>query len=106
MPGCEPGTAAGSTTPPLPNSWYAAMGVAPRRASSPSPVARWPFLARMRVRARRSASARWGEGARDRVAIGVRFGLREVAGCAGGTREDGGFDAECGDPLVPQQGVP
>ena len=44
--------------------------------------------------------------ARDRVAIGVRFGLREVAGCAGLTREDGGFGAECGDPLVPQQGVP
>jgi hypothetical protein len=55
---------------------------------------------------RRSASARWGAGARDRVAIGVRFGLREVAGCAGLTREDGGFGAECGDPLVPQQGVP
>jgi len=57
-------------------------------------------------RARWSASARWGEGARDRVAIGVRFGLREVAGCARVTREDGGFGAECGDPLVPQQGVP
>ena len=42
------------------------------------------FLARMRVRARRSASAPWGEGARDRVAIGVRFGFGEVAGCAGG----------------------
>jgi hypothetical protein len=49
---------------------------------------------------------RLGGGARDRVAIGVRFGLREVAGCAGVTREDGGFGAECGDPLVPQQGVP
>ena len=58
------------------------------------------------MRARRSASARWGEGARDRVAIGVRFGLREVAGCAGVMREDGGFGVECGDPLVPQQEVP
>jgi hypothetical protein len=71
------------------------------RASSPSPVARLPFLARMRVRARRSTSAPVGEGARDRVAIGVRFGLREVAGRGGVTREDGGFGAECGDPLVP-----
>ena len=82
------------------------MGVAPMWAGSPSPVARSPFLARMRVRARRSASARWGEGAREWVAIGLRFGVREVAGCAGVTREDGGFGAECGDPLVPQQGVP
>ena len=46
-------------------------------------IARSPFLARMRVRARRSASARWGEGAREWVAIGLRFGVREVAGCAG-----------------------
>ena len=59
------------------------MGVAPMWAGSPSPVARSPFLARMRVRARRSASARWGEGAREWVAIGLRFGVREVAGCAG-----------------------
>ena len=35
---------------------------------------------------------------RDRVAIGVRFGLREVAGCAGVTREDGGFGAELRRP--------
>ncbi|HEX2319669.1 MAG TPA: hypothetical protein VHJ18_11875 [Streptosporangiaceae bacterium] len=47
-----------------------------------------------------------GGGARDQVAIGVRFGLREVAGRAGVTREDGGFGAECGDPRVPQQRVP
>jgi hypothetical protein len=44
-----------------------------------------------------------GEG---RPAIGVRFCFGEVAGGAGVMREDGGFGAECGDPLVPQQGVP
>jgi hypothetical protein len=43
---------------------------------------------------RRIASAPGGEGARDRVAIGVRFGLREVAGRGGVTREDGGFGAD------------
>ena len=64
---------------------YAAIGLAPVRASSPSPVASlFLFLARMRVRARRSASAHWGEGAGDRVAVGVRFCFGEVAGCVGG----------------------
>ena len=59
----------------------------------------------MRVRARWSASARWGEGACDRVAIGVCFGFGEVVGCAGVMRVGGGFGAECGGPLVPRRGV-
>jgi hypothetical protein len=38
-----------------------------------------------------------------RSACALCFG--EMAGCAGVMRKDGGFGAECVDPLVPQQGV-
>ena len=63
------------------------------------------------MRARRSALAPWGEGARDRVAIGVRFGFGEVAGCAGGhargrrlrrgVRRPTGASRECHERLPP-----
>jgi hypothetical protein len=33
-------------------------------------------------------------------------GVRSRRAAPGVMREDGGFGAECGDPLVPQQGVP
>jgi len=42
---------------------------------------------------------------RTAAAIGVRFGVGEVAGCAGSHARGRRFGAECGDPVRPQQGV-
>jgi hypothetical protein len=44
-----------------------------------------------------------GEG---RPAIGARFASARWRAAPGVMREDGGFGAECGDPLVPQHGMP